>query len=483
LHRSPSIPLLALLLLAPGRPALAAEPAAATDLAPATPAATADLTLRVGEAPVMPRAPLAGWLPAIEVVGFNVAMNRIAFISNKAVYGVSLDSWGDNLRGPWWYDEDQFRTNQFAHPYQGNVYFTSARSLGQPFWTSWAYALGGSALWEWFGETEPPSVNDSITTPFAGGILGEVLFRLSNRVLDDGGERPGFWHELAATALSPANGFNRALYGNRYRPRGLNDQPFVSEFRAGVGVAEEGDVGATARTASTPLSVSIHLVNGVPGSDFAFRKPLDYYDATFALVIDRKATTSESYGEIMLRGLLLGRSYGTAPSRGVWGLYASYDYLAPPTFRAGSSNLGLGTTGQIDWGAVALQGTALIGVGFGSGGSSEVVTGFRDYHFGLQAVTQLDAKLYLWDRLRLRLVSREYFISGRASPEPDSFEDIGYGSLSFTLRVAGAHAVGVQLLGTRRTARYGASPDVASEYASASLFYELHGSPDLGRGR
>ena len=431
----------------------------------------------------MPRAPLGGWLPAIEIVGFNVGMNRVAYVSNKSVYGVSPDSWGDNLRGSWWYDEDQFRTNQFAHPYQGNVYFTSARSLGQPFWTSWAYALGGSAMWEWFGETEPPSVNDSITTPFAGGILGEVLFRLSNRVLDGGGDRPGFWHELGALVLSPANGFNRALYGNRYRPRDLDDQPFTSEFRAGVGVAEQGDVGSTDRTASTPLSVSIHLVNGVPGSDFAFRRPLDYFDATFALVVDRKAATSESYGEIMLRGLLLGRSYGTAPTRGVWGLYANYDYIAPPIFRAGSSNLGLGTIGQLDWGAVALQGTALIGVGFGSGGSTEVVTGFRDYHIGLQAVTQLDAKLYLWDRLRLRLVSREYYISGRASPEPDSFEDISYGSLSLTWRVAGPHALGVQLLGARRQARYGASPDVASEYGSLNLFYELHGTQDLGRGR
>lgn len=100
MNRPSPFPLFALALAVTCLPARAADPGATPDLAPAPPAAASDLTLKVGEAPVMPRAPLGGWLPAIEVVGFNVAMNRIAYISNKSVYGVSLDSWGDNLRGP-----------------------------------------------------------------------------------------------------------------------------------------------------------------------------------------------------------------------------------------------------------------------------------------------------------------------------------------------------------------------------------------------
>lgn len=476
----------------PGTPA-GGEEGAAQAGAPAEPGLKLELDREIVRRPAAlglrpharwqaPPAPLGGVLPALEVVGFNVLMNRVAWLSNKPVYGVSLDSWGDNLRGPWWYDEDQFRTNQFAHPYQGSVYFTSARSLGRGFWESWGYALGGSTLWELFGETEPPSVNDYITTPFGGGILGEVLFRLSNRVLDDGGASPGFWHEVAATALSPATGFNRALYGNRYRPDDLNLEPFTSEVRAALGVADQGDLKTTDRTRSVPISVTVHLVNGIPGSDFQVARPLDHFDATFGLTINRSALTSESYGIIMLRGLLVGARYGQAPSAGVWGLYANYDYVAPQIFRAGSSNLGLGTTGQVDWGALALQGHALLGVGFGSGGSSDAPVGFRDYHFGLQAVLQLESTLYLWDRARVRYTSREYFTSGRASPEPHSFEDISYGTLAVSVRLAGRHALGLEAVASRRTARYPTLPDIQSGMGSLLVYYEIHGDAGMGRG-
>jgi Domain of unknown function (DUF3943) len=431
---------------------------------------------------VMPPAPLYGLLPALEVIGFNVLMNRIAYLSNPEVYGVSLESWKDNLNGPWWYDEDQFRTNQFAHPYQGNIYFNSARSLGRGFWESWGYAIGGSFMWEFFGETEPPSVNDAITTPFGGAILGEVLHRLSNRVLDDGGPRPGFWHEVAAAVLSPANGFNRALYGNRYRPDDLNLEPFVSEVRLALGVAAAGEEGTDRVDGIVPISIGVHLVNGVPGSEFRLRKPLDHYDATFSLTLDKQATTSESYGTILLRGLLLGGQYGQSPSSGLWGLYANYDYVAPPIFRAGSSNLGLGTTGQVDWGTVALQGHALLGVGYGSGGASTTTTGYRDYHFGMQAVIQLEATLYLQDRWRLRWSNREYFTSGRASPEPDSWEDVTYGTTSLTYRVAGGHALGLEAVAARRSAHYPDVPDFHTDYGSLMVAYEYHSDPWMGRG-
>ena len=56
---------------------------------------------------------------------------------------------------------------------------------------------------------------------------------------------------------------------------------------------------------------------------------------------------------IMLRGLLLGTK---ASSRGIWGVYGSYDYIAPYLFRVSNTALSVGMT-RADGitGAVALQ--------------------------------------------------------------------------------------------------------------------------------
>jgi hypothetical protein len=47
----------------------------------------------------------------------------------------------------------------------------------------------------------------------------------------------------------------------------------------------------------------------------------------------------------MTRGLLIGKNYEAGPDyRGVWGLYGSFDYIAPQAYRVSSTALSLGTT-------------------------------------------------------------------------------------------------------------------------------------------
>ncbi|HEY5467239.1 MAG TPA: DUF3943 domain-containing protein, partial [Clostridia bacterium] len=104
-------------------------------------------------------------IPALEIIGFDFLLNRFNYhYIDKEVYGTTWSSIRDNLTGTWIVDTDPFSTNQFLHPYQGSIYYGSARSAGLNFWESLGYAFVGSFLWEIAGETGPPSINDQITT-------------------------------------------------------------------------------------------------------------------------------------------------------------------------------------------------------------------------------------------------------------------------------------------------------------------------------
>jgi hypothetical protein len=61
--------------------------------------------------------------PALEIIGFDLALsNYNRAFSGTHDYDVSWASIRRNLRGPWVVDNDPFRVNQFAHPYQGSLY-------------------------------------------------------------------------------------------------------------------------------------------------------------------------------------------------------------------------------------------------------------------------------------------------------------------------------------------------------------------------
>ncbi len=135
-------------------------------------------------------------IPAGELIGYLALLNQFDrhFVDPKDVYRTGTKSTWKNLTdSKWVIDTDPFATNQFLHPYGGAIYHGIARSTGLNFWESFGYAAVGSVLWEFAGETGPPSINDQITTPIAGSFLGEPLFRMASLLLESDGGRPGFW--------------------------------------------------------------------------------------------------------------------------------------------------------------------------------------------------------------------------------------------------------------------------------------------------
>jgi hypothetical protein len=123
-----------------------------------------------------------------------------------------------NLQHGFVWDNDQFSTNLLGHPYHGGLYFNAARVNGMNFWQSAPYTVAGSLMWEYFMETESPSINDFIATPIGGMALGEITFRLSGLLIDNratGWER--FGREFLSMLISPMSGMHRIFSGEAWK--------------------------------------------------------------------------------------------------------------------------------------------------------------------------------------------------------------------------------------------------------------------------
>ena len=224
------------------------------------------------------------WQAAAEATGINVGVQLFdRYVLNSDFAQTTLNSLKRNFTDGMVWDNDFFITNLFAHPYHGNLYFNAARSNGLNFWESAPYALGGSAMWEFLGETEPPAINDIIATTCGGIAIGEMTHRLSRTVLDDrdrGGSR--FLREAAATIINPIQGLHRIFSGDAWRVRSdhyryhdFSKIPVDMSFS--VGWRYLADNGALFRGIHAPY-VNITLMYGTPVDGERHTTPYDFFD-------------------------------------------------------------------------------------------------------------------------------------------------------------------------------------------------------------
>jgi hypothetical protein len=418
-------------------------------------------------------------IPALEIPAFILALNgynRLASPNEeqdgKKVYSVTLSTIKDNLTQGWGFDQDDFKTNQLLHPYQGSVYYGLARSAGLSFWESLAYTFAGSFLWETAGETTSPSYNDQIASGIGGAFFGEPLFRMASLLLE--GEKPTFWRELGATVISPPTGFNRLVFGERFTPVfPSNDPATFWRLRFGVilddHVYDKGSHSAAAGNATIDFSMAYGLP-GKPG--YSYTRPFDYFHFEAMAV----SNADRPFEDVMLRGLLFGQKYGAGDSyRGIWGLYGGYDYIAPPIYRVSTTAASLGTTFQWDLAkTVALQGSVLGGIGYGAAGNIAGV-GDQDYHYGIAPQGLLALRLILGDRAMLDATAREYYISGLGSSDAGGSVTIGRLNMGLTVRIYGRHALGIQYLAS--------SLDAGNSHQTGGTFnlvYTLLGDTNFG---
>jgi hypothetical protein len=359
------------------------------------------------------------------------------------------------------------------------MYHGFARSAGFNYWESAGYAFAGSAFWEIFGEQTRPSRNDQVASGIGGTFLGEALYRMSNLILEHGGGMPRYWREVAAAAVSPSTGFNRLAFGDRYGAVfSSKDAAYYSRLGVGYNHSIREEVGVTStKFRPNEVQLDFSLDYGLPGQKkYDYTRPFDYFNFQVT------ASSANGFENVLTRGLLVGKSYEVGPDyRGVWGLYGSYDYISPQTFRVSATGLSLGSTGHL-WMThdLSLEGTGMLGVGYTAVGTAHGAASDRDYNYGVTPQALLALRLTHSDKASLDVTGREYFVSRVASGTTGGHDNIVRLDAALTVRVYKQHALSLRYLGNRRDASFAGGPTGRQVRNTIGVFYTLLGQDRFG---
>jgi len=224
------------------------------------------------------------WQAAAEVTGINLGVQLFdRWVLKSDFAQTTLRSLKRNFTDGMVWDNDFFITNMFAHPYHGNLYFNAARTNGLNFWESAPYALGGSLMWEFLGETEPPAINDVIATTCGGIAIGEIAHRLSLTILNDNSRGlRRFLREAASAVINPIQGLHRIFSGDAWRVSHSNylyhnftETPVDVSFC--VGWRYLADNGALFRGVHAPY-INMTLTYGASVDGEKHTTPYDFFD-------------------------------------------------------------------------------------------------------------------------------------------------------------------------------------------------------------
>ena len=436
-------------------------------------------------------------VPALDITAFELLLNRVDHFEDAKTYPFQTTNFRNNLHRSWVVDDDKFSTNQFLHPYAGATYQGFARSAGLSFWQASAYTFAGSLAWEEAGENTAPSINDQIATGIGGNFLGEPLFRIASLLLERDADDPRWWRELAAGIISPPTAFNRLAFGGRFAPIFDSNDPALFtriDVSANAYTHYTSDVNVNADPSAPPANQTLQRANaegdftlayGLPGKPgYSYDRPFDYFNLDLGL---DNATGVES---VFSRGLLYGTDYaGGRNYRGIWGVYGLYDYVAPNIFRVSSVAGALGTTGQ--WWLsrrVALQDTALLGVGYAAGGvihgagvapAGPLGEGLRNYHYGVAPESLVALRLIFANRAAVDATARGYYISRLGATESTGSELIERVDLALTLRVYRHNGIFVRYRVSNRDGRYIGEPTSHQRVAILNIGYTFLGEDDF----
>ncbi|MDX1393580.1 MAG: DUF3943 domain-containing protein [Gemmatimonadota bacterium] len=254
-------------------------------------------------------------------------------VSDDSTAVIGPDTWWANVEEGFEWDHDNFKTNMFAHPYHGGLYFNAGRSNGYNFWESAAWAWGGSFLWEMFGENNRGAINDWLATAVGGIAIGEALHRASVTVWDNeatGTERA--LREIGGFFINPMGGASRLFRGEMSRTGANPDDRFPASVRTNLngGFRHVGDAGADPGTDG--WVGQFELDYGNPLRDF--ENPFD----AFTFRVQLNGGEDERIGLFQIRGGLWGTELRDSPQvRHTFRLEQLFHYINNRTTETGGS--------------------------------------------------------------------------------------------------------------------------------------------------
>lgn len=181
-------------------------------------------------------------------------------------------------------DVNGLNTNFVGHPAGGSMYYTMARSNRLNVAESTAFAIGGSLLWELFGEVrEYISINDMIVTPLAGVAIAEPFFQLG-AFFDR--SSPRLHNRVLAAVFTPVKTLNDLLDGAKLaRAQALDEHGFPADeyHRFDVRAGAASSVQGAKRTFESRLSLASDLIR-LPGYDGAGEHSMFFGDANLSSI-------------------------------------------------------------------------------------------------------------------------------------------------------------------------------------------------------
>jgi hypothetical protein len=316
-----------------------------------------------------------------QAAGGVAAVNGLTWFYNWHVQGwawanVGTQSWMENLRRGFAWDDDVFGANQLAHPYHGSLYFNAARASGYNFWGSAPFVMAGSLTWELFTENVRPSLNDLINTTLGGMALGEVAYRMSGILTSS--KDATFGRQVGAIVVSPiAQAQSLVHRGHGWKSR----QAVPESSSAWLAIGQRrGTPASPPGMAANRAFVGLQVQYGSPFDD-RFTGPYDAFEFSLHLSPEERVVLTHA----AVSGVLTRRIITRSPrSQLLLGLYQHYDYDDLPMIKTGSQSVSgallyrrsLGGRTQLDF-RLHLEAVPL-----GTVSSDYGLVRRRDYDFG-----------------------------------------------------------------------------------------------------
>ena len=403
--------------------------------------------------------------PIISTLAFNILINRIdANIRNKEWAKVSPSSWWKNLKRGFMTDGDGFPTNWFQHPMHGAWYYNSARHSGLNYWQSLPYTLGGSLIWEYFGETEPPSEIDLYTTTLGGIYMGELFFRFADYLYNYPFRKNRKFNKVAAQILNPYFGIKSLLFGYEIPRTVKSKTPVSALFLFGTNYPLNSWI-REMNTTGTILDLDLVYGELTNENDSKFG-PFDYFSLRSWLNFTTVNGSLEWYFNLMSDAVLYGKKLkNNNDHMEMISISQHYNFVHNTLFKLGS--LGLTTDywlhrkiGNLNI-TGALKGGLLL---FGSGNSElvqndfpEIFPGFvRDYVYGhgLMAEGQISVNLLHWGTI----VTEYDFFRIYSRDIPGARENLQLYRLRYLKPIRGDFSFGLEYNWYQRNATYPTNP-------------------------
>ena len=425
------------------------------------------------------------WLkPVAQIFGLNLLQVGVDKYFLKEDYArVGLTTWGDNLRGGWEWDTDRFGVNFIGHPYTGSMYFNAARSNGFNYVQSIPFAVGGSLMWEYFGEKTKPSYNDIVNTPINGIFFGEIFYRLSSNILDDrsrGGER--VFREILAGLISPMRGFNRLMQGKTKRL--LNKEVYQKEplnITVNAGLHKINENQTFFGQGPTNTMINVQLDYGNPFEDRP-RKPFDLFRLRtgFSFGVGRKILD-----HINGYGILFGRNHQLGKLSMLIGAFQYYDYWDNKSFELGAIALGAGAFFKVPINKHTVFYTNLhLGAIPFAGNSTHFgpdTSQLRDYDFSGGLLTKLESSISLGKYVTASLLYHYYMLRTYVGIPGNNF--IGILVPRITIRLFDNLSVGIEQSGYADNRRLDGTANIHSERTEQKIFLNFYLEDSQRKGR